>query len=135
VYLWLNHFKMQDINNRKDIENLVKTFYENVHKDPLLTTIFEMPEEEWSKHLTRAVNFWENWLFQTGSYTGGMMWTHAEANQKHGLTTERFEHWLAHWFSTVDMMFTGENATFVKNKALEIGQILDSKFNNVPSKL
>jgi hemoglobin len=113
----------------------VRTFYENVHKDPLLTTIFEMPEEEWNKHLTRAVNFWENWLFQTGSYTGGMMWTHAEANQKHGLTTERFEHWLSHWFSTVDMLFVGENATFVKNKALEIGQILDSKFNNVPSKL
>jgi hemoglobin len=58
------------------------------------------------------------------------MWTHAEANQKHGLTTERFEHWLSHWFGTVDSLFVGENATFVKNKALEIGQILDSKFNN-----
>jgi hemoglobin len=126
---------MQDIKTRTDIENLVKIFYENVHKDPLLTTIFEMPEAEWNKHLTRAVNFWENWLFQTGSYTGGMMWTHAEANQKHGLTTERFEHWLSHWFGTVDMLFAGENATFIKNKALEIGQILDSKFNNVPSKL
>ena len=126
---------MQDINNRTDIENLVRTFYENVHKDSLLTTIFEMPEEEWNKHLIRAVNFWENWLFQTGSYTGGMMWTHAEANQKHGLTTERFEHWLSHWFSTIDMLFAGENATFMKNKALEIGQILDSKFNKIPSKL
>lgn len=126
---------MKDINNRTDIENLVRTFYENVHKDPLLTTIFEMPEEQWNKHLIRAVNFWENWLFQTGSYGGGMMWTHAEANQKHGLTTERFEHWLSHWFGTVDSLFAGENATFVKNKALEIGQILDSKFNHVPSKL
>ena len=126
---------MQDINNRTDIENLVRTFYENVHKDPLLTTIFEMPEDEWNKHLTRAVNFWENWLFQTGSYVGGMMWTHAEAHKKHGLTTERFEHWLSHWFSTVDMLFVGENATFIKNKALEVGQILNSKFNNSPSTL
>lgn len=82
--------KMQDIKTRTDIENLVRTFYENVHKDPLLTTIFEMPEEEWNKHLNRVVNFWENWLFQTGSYTGGMMWAHAEANQKHGLTNRAF---------------------------------------------
>jgi len=124
---------MQDINNRTDLENLVNAFYENVHKDPLLTKIFEMPEDEWNKHLIRAVNFWENWLFKTGSYNGGMMWTHAEAHQKHGLTTERFEHWLSHWFSTVDMLFTGENATFIKNKALEIGQILNAKFNLSPS--
>ncbi len=124
---------MQDIHNRTDLENLVKTFYVNLHKDPLLSKIFEMPEDQWNSHLIRAVNFWENWLFHTGSYTGGMMWTHAEAHQKHGLTTERFEHWLYHWFSTVDMLFSGENATFVKNKALEIGQILNAKFNLSPS--
>ncbi|PWK26252.1 hemoglobin [Arcicella aurantiaca] len=126
---------MQDINNRTDVEKLVTTFYENVHKDPLLAPIFEMPTEEWTRHLTRAVNFWENWLFDTGSYTGGMMWVHAQANMAHGLTTERFEHWLSHWFSTVDSLFTGENATFVKNKALEIGQIMNSKFNQAPSTL
>ena len=85
--------------------------------------------------MVSGVGFWENWLFQTGSYVGGMMWKHAEAHHNHGLTTERFEHWLSHWFSTVDTLFVGENATFVKNKALEIGQILNSKFNNSPSTL
>jgi hemoglobin len=126
---------MQDISNREDIEKLVTTFYENVHNDSLLASIFEMPIEEWTRHLSRAVNFWENWLFNTGSYTGGMMWVHAQAHQTHGLTTERFEHWLMHWFHTVDSLFVGENANFVKNKALEIGQIMNSKFNQSPSTL
>ena len=120
---------MTDIINRNDIENLVTKFYESVNKDPLLAPIFEMPVDEWQKHLARAVNFWENWLFQTGSYTGGMMWVHSETNQKHRLTTERFEHWLIIWMTTVDDLFVGEKATFVKKKALEIAEIMNAKFS------
>jgi hemoglobin len=120
---------MQDIQNRQDIELLVTQFYEAVHQDSLLEEIFVMPADEWTRHLTRAINFWENWLFQTGSYTGGMMWAHMQVHQHHTLTTERFEHWLAHWFRTVDSLFEGENANFVKNKALEIAQIMNAKFS------
>lgn len=118
-----------DIQTRADIEKMVLTFYEKVHQEPQLAPIFEMPESEWTRHITRVVNFWENWLFQTGAYQGGMMWVHIQANQKHPLTTERFERWLALWFLTVDSLFEGEKAIFVKNKALEIGQIMNAKFN------
>ncbi len=121
-----------DIKTRTDIQQIVMTFYEKVHHEPALAPIFEMPESEWERHITRVVNFWENWLFQTGSYQGGMMWVHLQANEKHRLTTERFERWLALWFLTVDSLFEGENATFVKNKALEIGQIMNAKFNYQP---
>ena len=120
---------MDDIQNREDIELLVNNFYERVHHEPNLAPVFEMPEEHWGTHITRVVNFWENWLFQTGSYTGGMMWVHLQANEKNRLTTERFEQWLALWFLTTDSLFAGEKADFVKNKALEIGQIMNAKFN------
>jgi hemoglobin len=122
--------KMDDIQNREDIELLVNNFYERVHNEPNLAPIFEMPAEHWRTHITRVVNFWENWLFQTGSYTGGMMWVHLQANEKNKLTTERFEQWLALWFLTIDSLFAGEKADFVKNKALEIGQIMNAKFNS-----
>ncbi|MBA4849760.1 group III truncated hemoglobin [Emticicia sp. BO119] len=121
---------MNDIQNRADVELLVNDFYEKVHKDFDLAPVFVMPEEEWERHITRVVNFWENWLFQTGSYNGGMMWVHLQANQKHGLTTERFERWLALWFMTTDTLFSGPKAEFVKNKALEIGQIMNAKMNS-----
>ncbi len=121
---------MKDILNREDIELLVSTFYEKVHTDLHLAPIFVMSEEHWNLHFTRVVNFWENWLFQTGSYDGGMMWVHLEANQKFPLTTERFERWLALWFLSTDSLFVGENADFVKGKALEIGQIMHAKMNS-----
>ena len=120
---------MNDIQDREDIENLVNSFYEKVHKDFDLAPIFEMPQDQWERHLIRVVNFWENWLFQTGSYTGGMMWVHLQANEKHQLTTEKFERWLALWFMSVDTLFEGERAEFVKKKALEIGQIMNAKMN------
>ena len=121
---------MNDIQNREDIEALVNTFYEKVHHDPKLAPVFKMPTEAFEAHLQRTYNFWENWLFQTGNYTGGMMWVHLQKNNEHPLTTELFEHWLAHWFFTTDQLFKGEKAEFVKSKALEIGQIMNAKFNN-----
>ena len=121
---------MNDIQNRADITLLVNSFYERVHTEPNLAPIFEMPQEDFQNHTIRVVNFWENWLFQTGSYTGGMMWVHLQANQTHRLTTERFEQWLALWFLTTDALFAGKNADFVKNKALEIGEIMNVKFNS-----
>jgi hemoglobin len=123
-------YRMDDIQNRIDMELLVNNFYERVHNEPNLAPVFEMPAEHWDMHITRVVNFWENWLFQTGSYNGGMIWVHLQANEKHRLTTERFEQWLALWFLTTDSLFAGENADFVKSKALEIGQIMNAKFND-----
>ncbi len=122
---------MDDIQNRADIVLLVNNFYERVHNEPNLAPVFEMPAEHWEMHITRVVNFWENWLFQTGSYNGGMMWVHLQSNEKHRLTTERFEQWLALWFLTTDSLFAGEKADFVKSKALEIGQIMNAKMNHI----
>ncbi len=121
---------MNDIQNRADITLLVDSFYERVHIEPNLAPIFEMPQEDFHNPTIRVVNFWENWLFQTGSYKGGMMWVHLQANQTHRLTTERFEQWLALWFLTTDALFAGKNADFVKTKALEIGEIMNAKFNS-----
>jgi hemoglobin len=120
---------MKGIENRKDIENLVLRFYEYVHDDPKMAPIFVMPKERWEIHLERTVNFWENWLFQSGNYHGGLMWAHIEKNQSHKITTELFERWLAHWFRTVDELFEGEKAEFIKSKALELGQMMNARLN------
>lgn len=120
---------MKDIQNREDIEELVDKFYEKVFKDPILSKVFEPSLSHWNEHKIRVYNFWDNWLFQTGSYTGGMMWVHMNRHKTHPLTTELFEKWLSYWFITVDELFIGKHADFTKSKALEIGQIMNSKFN------
>ncbi|MGR3812284.1 group III truncated hemoglobin [Jiulongibacter sp. NS-SX5] len=120
---------MRDLENRDDVKKLVNTFYGYVHADPLMAPVFVMPKEQFDRHLERTYNFWENWLFQTGSYKGGLMWAHIEKNMTHPITTELFEHWLAHWFRATDELFKGPRAIFVKDKALELGQIMNAKLN------
>lgn len=121
---------MNDIENRTDVEKLVTSFYEKVHQEPKLAPVFAMPQTEFERHLERTFNFWENWLFQTGNYHGGMMWVHIQKHAEHPLTTELFERWLALWFLTVDELFVGKNANFVKKKALEIGQVMNHRLNS-----
>lgn len=120
---------MKAIENRKDIENLVLRFYEYVHDDPKMAPIFIMQEEKWQIHLERTINFWENWLFQSGNYHGGLMWAHIEKNQTYKITTELFERWLSHWFRSVDELFEGEKSDFLKTKALELGQMMNARLN------
>ena len=122
---------LKDISTRADLRLLIDTFYDSVLNDPLMRPVFEDSLPHWNHHKERVVNFWENWLFQTGSYDGGMMWKHSARHQTQPMTTERFERWLAYWMTTVDQLFAGENAEFVKTKALEIGKVLHHKLNRV----
>ncbi len=122
---------MRDINSREDVENLVNRFYEYVHADPKMAPVFVMPKEQFERHLERTYNFWDNWLFQTGNYHGGLMWAHIEKNMQYPITTELFERWLAHWFRTTDELFKGDKAEFVKSKALELGQMMNARLNRL----
>ncbi len=122
---------MKDIENRADIIRLVDAFYEMLLKDPAMIPVFEPSMKNWNDHVERVYNFWDNWLFQTGSYTGGLMWVHIDRNRTYPLNTNLFELWLAYWNLSADKLFEGKNANFVKNKALEIGQIMNAKLNKV----
>lgn len=125
---------LSDISTRNDIQFLVLTFYQHVHADPLLAPVFVMPEEQFKHHVTRTVNFWENWLFQTGAYDGGMMWVHIQKHQEHPMTKDHFEHWLAWWFHSVNTHFAGPHADFVKEKALEIGNLMLNRLHREPTR-
>lgn len=120
---------MKDLENRADIEKLVLKFYESVHADPKIAAYFTMTEERWQNHLTRTINFWENWLFQTGNYHGGLMWAHIEKHMDMPIKTAAFERWLSHWFRTIENNFAGEKADFLITKALELGQMMNQRLN------
>lgn len=121
--------ELKDIENRDDIKILIDTFYDGVLNDSIMRPVFEESLPHWEHHKTRVVGFWENWLFQSGTYDGGMMWKHSARHANHPMTTERFERWLAYWITTVDQLFHGKNAEFVKSKALEIGNVLHNRLN------
>lgn len=129
VFVVVKKSNLSDIQGRDDITKVILSFYDKVHKDAEMAPIFQMPTSEWERHLIRTENFWENWLFQTGNYHGGLMWVHIGKHQEHPLTTQLFEKWLSYWILTLDELYEGEKANFMKSKAKEIGQMMNKRLN------
>src|ERR1035437_8431197 len=118
----------KDIQNRSDIEVLVKAFYEKVKTDTLIGPIFnEVIQVNWENHLPVMFDFWENTLFYTGSYTGNPMKSHQHLNGIFPLTSEYFKQWNILFISTVDELFEGEKALLAKQRARSISTVKQMK--------
>ena len=118
----------RDIENRKDIEQLINAFYDKVRKDDVIGFIFnDVVKVNWQKHLPLMYNFWENIIFYTNNYNGNPMMVHMRLSERTPLTREHFERWLKLFTGTVDELFEGNKATIAKEKALSIATILEIK--------
>jgi hemoglobin len=117
-----------DILTRNDIQFLVDEFYNEVRNTPLLGNIFdETMHVDWDKHLPKMYDFWENVLFQTGSYKGFPFAAHLAVNDKEQLTSEHFEVWLQLFHATIDKLFQGQNAEELKAKSAAIQGVWSHK--------
>ena len=120
----------RDIENRKDIEQLIDTFYAKVRADELIGFIFnDIARVNWQKHLPVMYDFWENIIFYTNNYSGNPMMVHMHLNQRTPLTKEHFERWLQLFTSTVDELVEGAKATTAKEKAQSIAAIIQIKIS------
>ena len=118
----------KDIQNRSDIEILVKAFYEKVKTDALIGHIFnDVFQINWKTHLPVMFDFWENTLFYTGPYTGNPMKSHQHLHGIFPLTSEHFKQWNILFISTVDELFEGEKALLAKQRARSISTVMQMK--------
>lgn len=118
----------KDIGSRDDIEQLVVEFYQTVVADDMLGPIFnDIAHTNWDDHIPVMVNFWENAVFYTGSYTGNPMQTHRHLHRMFPLNEEHFNRWLSLFSNTVDKLFEGANADSIKQKALSISTVMKMK--------
>jgi len=130
---------MKHIENRKDVEKLVNSFYDKVKMDDLIGFIFnDVAKVNWEKHLPVMYDFWENIIFFTNKYQGNPMIVHTNLNKRVPLTKEHFQRWLQLFTGTVDELFEGNKAMIAKEKALSIATIMEIKimgsFNNISTK-
>jgi len=120
--------ELRDIDNREDVFLLVNTFYKKIKKDAFIGHIFLeiIPEDEWEPHIEKLTDFWETNLFFVRSFKGNPMKAHKEvdAHFKHGITQQHFGKWLELWFTTVNELFEGSNATNAKERARNIASAL-----------
>lgn len=114
-----------DIRNRKDIEKLVDAFYNKVKTDPVIGYLFtDVAMVNWSSHLPKMYDFWENILFCTANYSGNPMMKHKELHEKSPMTEEHFKHWITLFTSTVDKLFEGTKTEEIKNRAMNIASLM-----------
>jgi hemoglobin len=117
-----------EIRSRKEVDFLVRRFYDQVREHELLGPIFNTVVEDWEHHLIHLSDFWEMILLQTGPGRGMFNPTkvHQEVDSKvdHSIAQVHFGSWLELWFSTIDTYFEGENATYAKEHARRMAHML-----------
>ena len=120
----------KDIENRDDIAHLIRAFYTHAMQDELIGPFFtEVAAINLEEHLPTMYDFWENLLFHTGAYHGGMMYKHILLNQKKKLEPEHFARWLELFEREVDKHFEGPVAQEAKTRARTIAPSLRMKLN------
>lgn len=114
----------RDIQNREDIDSLMRTFYSRAIADSAIGHIFtEVAGLDLEKHLPIIGDFWETILFQNGKYQShgrSPLMVHGELTGKFPLLGDHFSRWLEIFLSTVDEAFHGERADFIKIRARAI---------------
>jgi hemoglobin len=74
-----------------------------------------------SRHIPTFADFWENILFQTGAYRGGLMAAHIKVHLLEPLGLHHLQRWLDTWEVTIDEMFAGPRANHAKVQASRVG--------------
>ncbi len=110
-----------DIENREDIDLLMREFYSTAMTDEVIGYIFtDVAKLDLDVHLPIIGDFWESMLFQTGVYAKhrrNPLQVHAELDEKTPLMFEHFQRWLEIFREKVDENFEGENASYIKERA------------------
>lgn len=112
---------MHDIENRKDIDNLLRIFYEKLLVDDVIGFLFtEVAEINLERHLPILGDFWETLLFASGDYARhrrNPLQVHLNLHAKSPLRPEHFARWLELFDASVDDLFSGPRALFTKQRA------------------
>ncbi len=116
----------KDIADRADIDLLMKDFYSKVMVDDKLGYIFtDVAKLDLDHHLPIIGDFWETMLFRTGDYSRhgrNPIQVHRQLDQLTPLLPEHFNRWLEIFASSVDGLFEGDVADFIKARSVAIAR-------------
>jgi hemoglobin len=122
-----------DIEDRDDVERLVRAFYSRALVDPLIGWIFtDIAKLDLEAHVPRIASFWETILLGARSYGGGAFRPHAVLHERVGLREAHFERWLVLWRATVDELFSGPRAELAKSHADRVARAFYGRLTEPP---
>ena len=113
----MNH----DLTSRADIDALMVHFYSRAMSDPAIGRFFtEVVKLDLDHHLPVIGDFWESVLFSTGVYARHgrhPLMVHGEMSRKRQLEPQHFQRWLELFEESIDELFDGRAATYMKQRA------------------
>lgn len=99
----------------------MREFYSTAMSDEVIGYIFtDVVKLDLDHHLPIIGDFWDTLLFQSGRYSRhgrNPLIVHSELNQKTPLRPAHFSRWLEIFRETVDRIFDGQRAEFLKFRA------------------
>ena len=117
-----------DLQDRSDVEALVRGFYEVVRQDSLLAPVFDAAiGDDWNAHFPVLFDFWDQILFGARVYNGQPMEVHQALHRQYPLTQAHFDRWLAIWEANLDRRFEGPIAETARSRARSIRQLMAFK--------
>lgn len=123
----------KDITNREDLLLLMKVFYKKLLGDDSINYLFtDIAKIDLTRHLPVLVDFWDTILFQSNTYQKNAMQPHLSLHQKSPLQNHHFETWLSHFKTSVDELFSGDNAFIIKERATSIATVMQIKTMQLP---
>ncbi|REJ75696.1 MAG: group III truncated hemoglobin [Acidobacteria bacterium] len=120
-----NKIEMPDIENRDDIEQLLRRFYSVAMEDELIGHHFVGLDLE--SHVPVFTDFWDKVLFGNRVYFGNPLAVHLKLTGKNPITLEHFQRWVELFGDAVDGLFEGETATNAKLRAKMIAHSLNTR--------
>lgn len=117
-----------DIQDRDDIERLVRAFYARAMSDAMIGYLFaDVARIDLDEHVPRVASFWETVLLGAGSYGGGAFAPHASLHRLSPLRSGHFARWLTLWTTTVDELFAGPVADLAKTHATRVAAAFERR--------
>jgi len=118
---------ISDVTNRRDIEDIVTRFYDDMLKDPIVGYIFtDVAKIDLPEHLPLIINFWDDIVFKHKNYRGNALQKHLELNQTLSLTPGHFTRWLYLFAKAIDAKYAGDNAELMKKRAELVAQSISA---------
>lgn len=111
----------EDINNREDLLNFLRKFYNRAQIDEIIGEKFTGINIE--SHIEIIADFWGSMIHGTNSYNGDPFGKHIPMK----LTNADFDRWLELFEITIDEDFEGVKAEEMKQRANSIATVFRYK--------
>jgi hemoglobin len=116
-----------DLDNRREVEALVDSFYARLLTDPVLAPIFlDVAAIDLAVHLPHIKDYWCKLLLGESNYRRHTMNIHRSLHVQRELTSAEFERWLEFFVQSVDGGYRGIRADRAKRIATSIASNMQS---------